>query len=55
VQVVLLVLTAVLAVGVVPLLLLTTNRYLAAAVFSPAKTPTASASQAGCAAAAGLC
>ncbi|KAI3438020.1 hypothetical protein D9Q98_000463 [Chlorella vulgaris] len=45
VQVVLLVLTAVLAVGVVPLLLLTTNRYLAAAVFSPAKTPTVSASQ----------
>ncbi|EFN55069.1 hypothetical protein CHLNCDRAFT_134947 [Chlorella variabilis] len=46
VQLVLLVLTAVLAVGVVPLLLLTTNRYLGAAVFSPAKTPAASTTQA---------
>jgi hypothetical protein len=46
VQLVLLVFTAVLAVGVVPLALLTTNRYLGAAVFSsPAKTPAASAQQ----------
>jgi len=47
VQVVLLVFTALLALGLVPLLLLTTNRYLASSMFSPVKTPTASATQVG--------
>lgn len=45
VQLVLLVFTAVVALGLVPLLLLTTNRYLGAAMFSPVKTPTASAAR----------
>lgn len=46
-QVVLLVATALLALGLVPLLLLASNRYLGSSMFSPIKTPTASATQVG--------
>ena len=45
VQLVLLVGTAVVVLGLVPLLLLTTNRYLSSTMFSPVKTPTASTAQ----------
>ena len=37
--------TAVLALGILPLLYFTTNRYLGSSVFSPIKTPTASTAQ----------
>lgn len=47
VQLALLVFTALLALGLVPLLLLASNRYLGSAMFSPVKTPTASATQVG--------
>ena len=46
VQLVLLVFTALVVLGLVPLVLLTTNR-LSSAMFSPVKTPTASAPQVG--------
>ena len=47
VQLVLLVFTALVALGLVPLLLMTTNRFMGGSMFSPVKTPTASATQVG--------
>jgi hypothetical protein len=45
VQLVLLVFTALVALGLVPLLLMTTNRFMGGSIFSPVKTPTALATQ----------